>query len=447
MKSLYNLILENIFLPLGDLVTSSSVVKHLNTIRCYDNLNDHELVELQYQKLTELLEYAVSNSPYYKNLKIERENNAVDWLKKFPILEKDILRKYESEILTISPKGLNKISSSGSTGEKSWVYLTQDELSYIRANQIHWWEWAGYQIGDKILQTGISKQKFDIKQLKNLLFRTKYIKAFSHSPQELVATVDYIRKNKGIFLVGFASSLYLIAQKAKELKHTDFQVKGIISLGGKLFAEYREIIELVFQSKVFDTYGCGEGIGVSSQKDLDFMYIITPNTYIEIVDDQGMEVKDGVLGHVLLTNLNAKAFPLIRYRIGDLASILPRTEYPAQREFNYPLLKSIIGRDTDIVRTNSGKFLVVHSFTAIFKYFPTITQFCVIQRDLSKIELQYITSEGFKESDLNIIQKKIDDALGEHLPVIFQKVEFIAPTASGKPQMIQSYIRNFSLNV
>lgn len=434
-------------MPLGDIITHSNVVKYLKIIRAYDSMYESELHELQHEKLKGILEYAISRSDYYKNLKIEKANDPVEWLKRFPVLEKDLLRKNESKILTVSPKGLNKISSSGSTGERSFVYLTQDELSYIRANQLHWWEWAGYKIGDKILQTGISKPRFTIKHLKNIFYRTRYVEAFSHNGEELTKTIDCLRKKNNQFVVGFASSLYLLANKSEELKYNDFKIKGIISLGGKLFDEYREIIERKFSCKVHDTYGCGEGIGVSCQKDLDYMYIITPNTYIEIVDDDGNDVVDGEVGHVLLTNLNAKSFPLIRYRIGDLASFLPRNEYPLHREFEYPLLKSIIGRDTDIVKTKSGKFLVVHSFTAIFKYFLTIKQFCVIQKDLDSIEIQYIEGNDFKLSDLSIIQEKIDVALGEHLSVRFTKVDEIKPTASGKPQMIQSFLPKSSLNI
>jgi len=257
---------------------------------------------------------------------------------------------------------------------------------------------------------------------------------------ELKETLNYLTINRGIFVVGFASSLYLLANKAKESGYQDIKAKSVISLGGKLFDYYRECIEAVFHCKVFDTYGCGEGMGISCQNDLDNMYIINPNIYLEIVDDDGNEVKDGEMGHVILTNLNTRAMPFIRYRIGDLASKLPIEEYPQVRKLSYPLLKSIIGRDTDIVKTRTGKFLVVHSFTAIFKYYPTINQFCVIQRNLDEIEIQYIKGDGFVKEDLEIVQKKIDLALGEHLSIIFNEVDFIPATPSGKPQMIQSFL-------
>lgn len=443
---IYNFFLEKIFLPIGDLLTGLSIAQNLKMIRSYDSLTIEELYTIQLTKLNKLLQYATINSEYYSQFNIPKSDDPVLWLKKFPILEKNDLRLNESKILTIPKRSLNKISSSGSTGERSSVYLTQEELSYIRSNQIHWWEWAGYRLGDKVLQTGISKPRYSIKRLKNIFFRTNYVQAFSYNELDIINTLLYVASNENLFVVGFASSLYLYAQKAKEMKYKSFKVKGIISLGGKLFDEYRELIEQVFSCKVNDTYGCGEGIGVACQKDLDYMYIILPNVYIEIVDDKGNDVEDGKIGNVLLTNLNAFAYPLIRYRIGDLASLLPEDEYPKLREFNYPLLKNIIGRDTDIVRTKSGKYMVVHSFTAIFKYIPSIKQFCVIQRDLEGIEIEYIEGESFKKSDLETIQNEVDNVLNEHFPIDFKKVSIIKPTLSGKPQMVQSYLPKVSLN-
>ena len=68
-------------------------------------------------------------------------------------------------------------------------------------------------------------------------------------------------------------TLFLLSQKAKELGYDEIRAKSVLSLGGKLFDYYRTSIEESFNCRVFDTYGCGEGMGVSSQKDLDYMYI------------------------------------------------------------------------------------------------------------------------------------------------------------------------------
>ena len=181
---------------------------------------------------------------------------------------------------------------------------------------------------------------------------------------------------------------------------------------------------------------------IAAQKDIDYLYVMTPEVYLEILDDQGREVPDGELGHVVVTILTARAMPLIRYQLGDLAVKLPASAYPGDRELSYPLLQKVIGRDTDIVKTRSGKFMVVHSFTGIFEHIPEISQFRVIQTDLDSITIEFIPGPGFHRTMLDNIKGKIYDGLGESLSLTFKPVDCIPPTASGKPQIISSLLKN-----
>jgi phenylacetate-CoA ligase len=192
---------------------------------------------------------------------------------------------------------------------------------------------------------------------------------------------------------------------------------------------------------VHETYGSAEGLMMAAQKDLEQMYIMTPNVVVEILDDNGNEVKDGEMGHVVVTNLNAFAMPLIRYRIGDLAIKLPGENYPLKRELNLPILQKVIGRDTDLIKTQSGKYMVVHSFTGIFEHVPEIEQFCIIQNVLAGITIQYIPAVTFTVDCLVIIKEKILENLKENLEIKFQKVEQIQPSRSGKPQIIISNLK------
>jgi phenylacetate-CoA ligase len=180
---------------------------------------------------------------------------------------------------------------------------------------------------------------------------------------------------------------------------------------------------------------------IAAQKDLEFMYIMSPNVYLEILDDNGNVVPDGLMGNVVVTSLVAKSMPLIRYKIGDLAIKLPKSEYPVKRDLQLPLLKKVIGRDTDIVKTPSGKFMVVHTFTGIFEHFTEIEQFCIVQHNIESIEILYIPREIFKISILHSIEDLIQKYLEEpSFKIFFKEVECIPPTPSGKPQIIISNI-------
>jgi phenylacetate-CoA ligase len=436
----YSYILTNIILPAGDFVFGSRYISNLKRLRKLVYSDEEYLKQHQSVLLKKVLEQATVRAPYYSNLKIERAHNPVDWLKKFPILTKDTIRTQGQALWTLPlTEHIIKNQTSGSTGLQTTVFVTKKEQSYYRAAQTLWWEWAGYRIGTPILQTGQATSRTFEKRIKDLFFKTYYLFAFGIDAGQAKKAFLW-SNNKNAFLGGYASSLYVLSEIA-EKEAVKITFKSAVSWGDKLFDHYRKNVERVFNCKIYETYGAGEGLMIAAQKDLQWMYIMSPCVYLEIVDDLGNEVPDGEMGHVVVTSLTAFAMPLIRYKLGDLAIKLPRELYPQNRSLQLPLLQKVIGRDTDLVVTPRGKKLIVHSFTGIFEYFPQIKQFCVIQEYVEGVLIQYIPGDQFDLSILLEIQNRILSLLNEPFDLKFEQVSYIPVTKSGKPQLIISKLQ------
>lgn len=437
----YTRILEFFLLPIGDFFNKSSYYKQLLYWRKLDTYSEKKLQDLQTENLKKILKFSVKNVPTYQHI-ILKGINPINWLSQFPVLTKEALQSNRDNLLSQKKTGLIKYSSSGSTGVQTSVYMNKTEQSIIRAILTHWWEWSGYQIGSPIAQTGITPNRSFIKRIKDTFFKTIYINAFSHSEEQIVKLCKKleIKKNK-FYIAGYASSLNVIAEYVL-CNNIDIQLKSAISLGDKLFDHYKKNIEKAFHCKAFDTYGCNEGFLIASQKDLEYKYIMSPHVYLEILDDNNNAVKDGELGNVVVTRLDAFSMPLIRYRIGDLAIKLPKENYPIKREFNYPLLQKIIGRETDVVFLPDGKKMVVHSFTGIFEYIPEIKQFQVLQENISSITIKFIKSKNFSKKTLDKISFELQKHIqNTNFSIYFKEVTEILPSKSGKPQIIESKIK------
>lgn len=436
----YNKILEKIILPIGDIAFKSQYTYSLTKLRYLTEQDENTIIAYQKEQLVGLLSTATSLSSYYKELDVKYDADPFNWLKNFPILTKDIVKDRQNDLLTSSiAAGLIKNQTSGSTGKQTAVYVTKKEQSFYRAAQTLWWEWAGFKIGMPMVQTGLASKRSLEKRLKDFFFRTHYLFAFGISEKQANRTLTW-SKGKNAFLGGYASSLYVLAEKAEKLE-ANVKFKSAVSWGDKLFDHYRKKVEDTFKCRVYETYGAGEGIMIAAQYDLPWMYIMSPCVFLEIVDDQGNEVKDGEMGHVLVTSLTAFTMPIIRYRLGDLAIKLPRDQYPKSRLLQLPLLQKVIGRDTDIVITPSGKKLIVHSFTGIFEYFPEIDQFCVIQTVTTGIKIQFIPGTNFTFEILHKIEKTLTTLIAEPFDITFEQVDRIPATASGKPQIIISLLK------
>jgi phenylacetate-CoA ligase len=437
--SAYNSLLENIVLPFGDIFNNSSFMYELKKWRGIQNLNEEELSALNEQNLSKMLAHATTQIPFYKNINIpKKHSSAFHWLQHFPVLrKKDIKGRWDEFILPGSSK-LIKYESSGSSGIQGKVFMNKTEQSIIRAILILWWEWAGYKIGNPLVQTGMTPKRGFLKSIKDLLFNTQYFVAFGLEEQEVKKALERILKTKQQHLAGYASSLYVFAKVAKKYG-IKLKFKSVISWGDKMFPHYRKEIEQTFNTQVFDTYACNEGLMIAAQFDLPYYYIMSPHVHVEILDENMNQVPDGTMGNVVVTRLDNFSMPLIRYLNGDLALKLPKEKYPENRALYFPMLEKIIGRDTDIVKTKSGKHLIVHFFTGIFEFYPQVKQFRVIQHHLDGIDIEYIPEVDFNVETLALLEKEMRKHLVDEIfDIRFHHVTHIPNSPSGKPQIIVS---------
>lgn len=433
--SFYNFIVERLILSAGDALLNTTFVQELRQWRRLDQLNPYTIAQLQEDKLSKLLQYASSSIPFYQNLGISPNKDVRKWLQSFPVMRKNLIRDHLPELIKGNLENLVCEKSSGSSGIQGEVYMTRKEQFAALAAQTHLWKWAGYQLGESILQLGITPDRSFIKMFKDILLRTEYQQAFRINKEEAFLVLNKFI-NKQAFMGGYASGLFTYACLAEEMGIRPV-FKSVISWGDKMFPHYREKIEQQFNTKVFDTYGATEGFIIAGQCEFGNYHILTPNIYIELLDDKGKEVKPGELGHVVVTRLDAFAMPLIRYYLGDLA-IKKAPEEKCKCGRPYPMLQKIVGRDTDIVKTHNGKHLIVHFFTGIFEHIPEISQFRIIQDSLDGIIIEYIPGKSFVDGVLNSLNSKIMEHINEPFIVYFREVNSIPDTPSGKPQIIVS---------
>lgn len=435
-----NFLLEKIALPIGDLILKSNFVKSLNFWRSFDSLSELELISHQEKQLKNQLLYAQKHISKYKGIKINLNKKADEIIKSFPILTKDDLRSNPKSLQINNNQHVSRIYSSGSTGVSTWVSMNKLDLMSIQSLSIHLWELCGYKLGNPILQTGISPKRSRLKKMKDLFFGVHYVSAFTLSTDDLKKICSILSKNNKYTLVGYPSSLNIIAEYIIE-NNINLKLKTVIGLGDKLFDHYKKNIQKAFGCKIHETYGSSEGFQIGFQADLDYMYLYTPQVYLELLDDNNNPVKEGEIGNVVVTRLENKHMPLIRYKLGDLAIMLPKDKYPPNRKFNFPLIEKVIGRNTDVVILPDNRKLIVHSFTGIFEYIPEIKQFKIIQKNRKSMTVQFIPDDNFTKEVLKNSKLKLQKIINNNnFKIYFEEVSLIEGKKSGKPQIIESYI-------
>ena len=436
-NSHYRKAVEYVLMPLVDRILGLRIMPELRKWRKIQWKSCEELRELQHNNMSKLLSFAVSQSRYYRQLGIDLSRDSFKAVKQFPMLTKQIINDHRDDIICGEKSNLIKNESSGSSGQRTTVYADKLSHSTTLAIQTLLWEWAGYTLGESILQLGIEPNRGFVKKIKDIILRTDYQPSYFLNETSTISVLNRYRNRNGAIFGGFASGLFSYAQFATDAGLEDVTFRTVISWGDKLFPHYRSVIEKCFHTKVFDTYGCAEGFVIAGQCEKMNYHIITPHVFVEIVDDDGKEVPTGEIGNVLLTRLDSFAMPLIRYKLGDLA-IAGDPNLVCSCGRGFPLLGGVIGRETDIVRTRSGKQMIVHFFTGIFERISEIKQFRVVQTTLDEIDIEYVPANGFSSAALEHARNLIHGYLKEPFRINFKKVDSIDPTGSGKPKFIES---------
>lgn len=431
----YNAFLERLLLPLGDVVLRTEFMATLRRWRQVQHLPAPELARMQRQNLTALLEHASSNVPYYRELRVERPDDPYEWLRRFPVLTKAHLRDEGERLCSVGVDGLIEVSSSGSSGFQSTIWVSKAEVSRTQAIQTLWWEWAGYRLGDRLLQTGMTPDRGVVKTLKDRFLRTTYVVAFGLDDREMADVLRAGRTRPWRALGGYASNIDAFARAAAAEGIDDVGFETIISWGDKLFAEYRERLETQFSAPVHDLYGTTEGVCIAAQREGSHLYVMTPHVVLELLDESWQPVAPGEMGRVVVTRLDATSMPLVRFYLGDLAVARPDGP-PPPGGLAFPQLERIVGRDTDTIRTPGGRTLTVHTFTGVFEHVREIVQFAVVPDD-DGFTVEYRPDPSFEPGVLDRVTATLHDVIGERVAIRWREVERIAPSPSGKPQIIR----------
>lgn len=90
--------------------------------------------------------------------------------------------------------------------------------------------------------------------------------------------------------------------------------------------EMRKALEKKLGIKAVDIYGLSEimgpGVAIECHEAQDGLHVSEDHFYVEVIDPETLEpVPDGEDGELVFTSLTKEAFPVIRYRTGDIASL------------------------------------------------------------------------------------------------------------------------------
>ncbi|TKJ38106.1 MAG: hypothetical protein CEE38_04940 [Planctomycetes bacterium B3_Pla] len=379
---------------------------------------DSALAAMQLKKLQRLLVHAYDNTDYYRRLFDEHkfEPNrieAVDDLRRLPILTKSDIKENCDSILARKSSDHKLIThhTSGSTGIPLEIFGDSRSEAYNRALKYRAYVENGLGLRDVVAEVtspeNVNSHKYWLQRL-GFFRRHKLSVLDDHT--ELFAQINRIKPD---VLECYPSVLNLIARDCKK-ENLQFRPKIIFTTAELLLPAWRKNIVRFFDCDVRDMYGSAEFYRLAWECEKHEGYHLDTDAHvIEFLDKENNPVSKGD-GHVVVTGLFNYVFPLIRYKVGEIARLKDRMCSCGR---SLPLIDSIQGREDDYIKLPSGRTVSPRKINLLDSV-KGIKEYVTIQLKKDLIKVEVVRSQDFTEDAVESIKKQIrQGCMGEAVDV------------------------------
>ncbi len=416
--------LARVLFPFHYWMLSLYCFDYLNELEESQSLSKNKLEKLQWIKLRRILIQAYQHVPYYTDL-FDQAGLTPDSIRgpedfsHIPVLTKELIREnqfYDLMSDNHNKKKVLRVYTSGPDGAPLTFYLDNHQLDWRWATNTRSSSWTGYTPGYRefrithgnIGASAIYKLK---EKLSNLIRRRRHISAFELNKTDLSGILGKINSFRPYLVSSYAETLKIMASTALKKNMVFDRVQAVISSSQSLSPKDRDLIEDRFNAKVFNHYKLRELGTVAAECDChQGMHINAENYLVEILDKKGKPAKPGQMGDIVITDLNNRCMPLIRYKTGDRARFVSDTRCGCGREL--PRIDSIEGRPQSMLFGHGDRFLTGSFFTHMIKdYEFAIRKFKVVQTKPGKLDLYIIPGLRYNPK----IEQKLTDTITHFL--------------------------------
>ena len=379
---------------------------------------------------------AASGSPFYREQSAfrpaaERRSFRPEDL---PTLDKQVAQARAADIARADVRIAEIASTSGSTGMGLRFPVTTEA---VRQQWATWWRfrrwhgirrdvWCGYFGGRPVVPVGRRRGPFWRYNLagRQVLFSGAHLRSETWSTY-----VAELTRRRLEWLHGYPSLLALLAGYLVEHRQTiGYDVRWVTTAAENLLPAQADLIERAFGVRPRQHYGMAEGAANASECPDGRLHVDEDFAFVEFVARD-----DGAGYRVIGTNLTNRAFPLIRYDVGDIAQVSGRTcgcGRPGR------IIDGIDGRREDYVVLPSGA--MVGRLDHIFKDQVRVREAQIYQPDLRRVVLRLVAAKDFTSRDEQALLVAARTWLGSSLRIEIEHREALPRTDAGKLRFVVS---------
>lgn len=436
----------------GDLVFFLRLARDISLIprirehqRIYDTeINEKEIIDYQLDAFNKNWTRVREEIPYYNRLSNRSKLPVAfsDWNEVIscfsPISRKDIQVNPSLFFSNVTHKTRLR-STGGSTSEPLQFPVFKSELDYIVRNN-----WLGrflYGItpSDRLFTIWGHSHLFgkglrgyfkkSLKALKDKVFEYYRFSAYDISDVKMNEACHTLLRFKPDYMIGYSVALDRFARSNQSFREElrKIKLKAIIATAESFPSDDSwDVLEDLFGAPVAMEYGSAETsvIGHTRPGSRKF-YLFWRDWFFE-----ALPVGEEGSFKLLVTSLNRRAFPLIRYDLGDLVKLDSGCS-----ERSLTCVSAVIGRCNDYLVMADGSTVHSELITHVVKSIKGLKRYQVVQR-AGKLDMSLVFDGAITEEIRNGIRSKLCTINPLFADITIKQSEALRQTVAGKTPLI-----------
>lgn len=382
------------------------------------------------ERLTYILHRAATRVPYYREHWASRRRlgDRASWeqIENWPVLEKDALRADPHAFIAedCDPRRMHHGQTSGTTGTPLHVWASRATIAHLYAiadTRTRGWDgipadarWA--RLGGQLV-TPVQQRRPPF-WVWNAAMRQLYMSSYHLAPDLIPHYLDALHRYRIVYIAGYPSSLYALAQQVLRTGRTDLRMTAVYANAEPIDAEQRATIGAAFHCPVRETYGMVEAVAAASECPAGRLHQWPEVGHIELAQN----------GDLICTGLLNPDMTLIRYRVGDRGRVGPAAA-SCECGRALPLLEAIEGRIDDLLFTMDGRS--IGRLSQVGKGIHGLRESQIIQVKRDLVRVLVALAPDFTPDYASILVSRVQERMG-NVNVVVDRVPEIPRTANGK---------------
>jgi len=301
----------------------------------------NQIFKVQSDMLRTHLAFIKQKSPFYsqKLTNINPDSISMNNLSSLPVTNKqDIEKNPNAFIACKNSEIVDIVHTSGTSGEKIFFKYTEQDMKRLAYNEKQSLQTAGITKNDTVLLVCTMDKCFIAGMAYYSGCRAIGAAVIRIGAAHTEASAELIRKLKPTVIIGVPSYIHKLGRQLQKIENMTAisNVKKLICIGEPLrhydqnssFKLVKnpicEKIEDQWQCNAFSTYALTETVTAFCEcNSRNGGHLIPELGTVEILDENNNPVPIGQEGEVTLTPFHTTGMPLLRYKTGDIAKLLP----------------------------------------------------------------------------------------------------------------------------